>query len=858
MSKITKKVLLSILVAFMFALVFGAWFCSYFVFAESGTDPILAKWQMVGTDATLSRTENGVEMNVAEGKTFAYSYSEPVELENLNLEYKILSDPLWANTEKVSSVSLYLSVNLDQGYRTAAETVRIEIENNPIGGETGRGANIKIFKGNSKTPVANDSTLFFSEDRRMLIGLSNSASDGWQFAFNGVFPEKGADILDFSAFEKEGKFFGYLSVEGSTDVSIGVKYLNDTFFGVAKELAAVTMSRKGNVNQADMSMDLADDAISMKGIMKRDDHTTLPMAIKYALNQEFSGLDGYSVTIDTSRVVKANGVDKNLEFSLLNKIVENSDRLDAWDLFPNDYLGVTDLSILTLRINLNQGDVSFITLGSKDETGWFSKIDYEDAVQVTDQYRISFYKVNGHWNIFVNGRKLETPSELPDKGDGDGFDRLMEEIGEGSFRASFSLSTEANPYVATEEDELRVISIGNWQMGKMPDYEEGNYADEIVGKTEFNEKLWTNFAPESATTRYYVDSDGLAVWGINRETGFSVGMRSSAKIDSLDDYSITLKMPEKVFATQDGKIGGYNIYIGPKPDANFTEMNCFFIRLTYNTTDPLNGGNVTLSIFDNKLSTVPDCQSTFDAKTTAGHEREVTIRIRKIDEGLSRVYVNGKTITSRSIESQLASLVAEFGENIYFHTTIGYEKSEGGQNVGAWEDGQDEMIGFTIVSLGGKKIVNEIPQLLYLDAPSATSSAHTVTLNWTKPSYPADNMDAMSFQPGGYVIRRYKGESLSPEEVFKIADPDTLTFTDTGLDKDTDYYYEISVVDDAVSDTFVELMRMEGKLQRTSEEEDSKAGCGSIQIGNNGMGMFMMILGLLGCILVSKRLRKGI
>ena len=65
-------------------------------------------------------------------------------------------------------------------------------------------------------------------------------------------------------------------------------------------------------------------------------------------------------------------------------------------------------------------------------------------------------------------------------------------------------------------------------------------------------------------------------------------------------------------------------------------------------------------------------------------------------------------------------------------------------------------------------------------------------------------------------------------------------------------------MDDAVSDTFVELMRMEGKLQRTSEEEDSKAGCGSIQIGNNGMGMFMMILGLLGCILVSKRLRKGI
>lgn len=484
------------------------------------------------------------------------------------------------------------------------------------------------------------------------------------------------------------------------------------------------------------------------------------------------------------------------------------------------------------------------------------KVSENDA----NEYTIQFLKVGDNWNVLINGRIMGSAQE----GFQEHLNNTLNSLNDSPAVAAISPWLSYGDVKGKTEGysaDITVKGYGTRRWGKETDPDEGVMGDEITGDLEFSKNKWTSTCPEATTVDVKVTDEGFALQGRNEVTGFDIGMNYKEMIPDMAGYAVTFKMPEKVLASSGATHAFYGMYIGEATLKNFTEMKSVYIRWSYATENAADGANLEVIVWDNTQDNpqIASCSHAVPAKTQEGKETEVTVRfVYNEKDGAYRIYANGTRMTTPAVEKTLTSQLNAMQAK-YFYCNASYETDGVGS---AWSEGVDGVQEMTIVSLGGKKIVNKSPEMvanaMTLDAEALSSSS--VKLTWTKAEYPVGEMDSHNFVPVGYEIERIKGDASAPEKTIKVqGDVNTLTFTDTDLSADTYYYYTVYAVDAdgnrlmvSNSNKRVKTAAEGGQKPDDGDKNESK-GCGSIA-GATAIGASAVLLA--GAVIACCKKRK--
>lgn len=464
-------------------------------------------------------------------------------------------------------------------------------------------------------------------------------------------------------------------------------------------------------------------------------------------------------------------------------------------------------------------------------------------------FTMQLLKVNANWCVLVNGRIVGSAS--------DNFqthlNNTLNSLNEANETVSPWLSY-ADVSGKTEEysADITIKGYGTRVWGKEDDPEEGVIGDEITGKLEFSKKQWSSICPAETTTDVKISDEGFVLKGRNTVTGFDIGMNYKEMLSDSEEISATIKMPEKVLASSGSTHAFYGMYIGDATLKNFTEMKTVYLRFSYTTESAADGAKLEVIVWDHQSEElqIAYCSQDIPAKQEIGKETEITVRfVFNEKERAYRVYANGVRVTTPSVEAVLTELLNAMQAK-YFYCNASYETDGIGS---AWSESAEGMQEMTLVSLCGKKIVNESPETvtgITLDAESLSSSS--VNLTWTAAEYPLGDMDSNNFRPVGYVIERIKGDAAEAEKTIAVeGGVETLAFTDTGLDADTYYYYTVYAIDKDGNRLMVSNSNKRVKTQaenggNTQQPDDNgkdeeKKGCGSFA-GVSALGASALLL----------------
>ncbi len=322
--------------------------------------------------------------------------------------------------------------------------------------------------------------------------------------------------------------------------------------------------------------------------------------------------------------------------------------------------------------------------------------------------------------------------------------------------------------------------------------------DEITDALEFGKEEWLNITPSPNVIDVKVDNEqGFVLKGRSVQYGWNIGMTYQKDIGNLKDFAITVKTSDAVISSAGSTHGWYGMFVGDKSNCNFSEMRSIFIRWQYNTEDPTAGATAQVIVWDNTSGgwKAQINASPIPTKSAEGKETEVTIRfLYDADVGVYRVYANGARISNAEVEAAMTAVIPNMTSK-YVSMNGSYETDGVGS---AWSADATHMQEMTLVSLGGKQIVNKVPEVGdgAFTVAGVADSASQITLTWTKAEYPNGDMDASNFVPVGYTIERIKGNDESPEKVIRVeGNMDTLTYVDTDLNPETYYFYTIYAVD---------------------------------------------------------------
>jgi hypothetical protein len=234
------------------------------------------------------------------------------------------------------------------------------------------------------------------------------------------------------------------------------------------------------------------------------------------------------------------------------------------------------------------------------------------------------------------------------------------------------------------------------------------------------------------------------------------------------------------------------MFIGDATNANFADLNSIYIRWKYNSTSSATVAIGDIIVWQKGVGPVASTSIAVPVKEAAAGE--VTVRfVYNTEDNAYRIYMNGARVTTPTVEVAMTAHLNAM-ENKYLTVNGSYETDGVG---GAWLEGDESTQEITIVSIGGKKVVNKAPELVTnAIAITGTVTHESVTLNWEKAEYPNGAMDSYNFVAVGYVIERYNLTDEDPEATITVEGGiETLTYTDTGLNAESRYFYNGYAVD---------------------------------------------------------------
>lgn len=438
-----------------------------------------------------------------------------------------------------------------------------------------------------------------------------------------------------------------------------------------------------------------------------------------------------------------------------------------------------------------------------------------------NEYVIQFLKVDGVWRVVINGRWMYS-NETPASGDFHAyFNTVMESVNNAAGESVSPWIMMGDTVGKTEgfSAAITVKGYGTQRWGKVVDPNEGVMGDSITGTLEFNKNEWTSITPDGTSVDVKITDGGFVLDGKNTVSGFNVGMNYKSPIADLNGYAVTVALPEKILQSGGAVKGWYGMFIGDVTNSNFADMNSVFIRWRYENSDsPASDAAGDLIVWEKGVGPVSSCAIAFPAKTE--RTGEVTVRF-VLDEksGDYRVYINGARVAAPAVEAAMTDHLNGMSVK-YLTVNATYEIDNLGS---AWDENDDGMQEITVVSVGGKKIVNNVPETVNASIDlEATATHDSVTLTWSKAVYPTGYMDSYNFTPAGYVIERYNLTDEGPEATIAVeGGVDVLTYTDTGLDANTRYFYNVYATDDRDNRLMASSRKAVNTTEAPAESSDS-------------------------------------
>ena len=826
MKKALKRTMMTILALTMSVCLF----VGIGVIAEA--DELVSGYGFTSNNAsgTISRTDDGVRISAkaaTTGNIFDYTYDKALSVTDMNVSYRVSTDTTRGEGSH-SRMNIYILPEKDAELTAGVKLQLLQSVYNED--ET------KIIVSGSISPSGWDKPAFFTDDYSVEMRIFTEGSNAYA-CFNGArYQFEGEDLTKILAMQTAGKAYLRMTAhfgengESALGYDLDIRSIDNVSFGNATDKKTAFVSAKVNA-ASESNATVSDEGLSVSGKFAAGCLT----AAKYSLGSEHAleagELASFGMTFDVSGVDLS--VKKYIEISFTN-ILENSDRMDAWDSF-SDAAGQPAILAATYRLYLTAGEK--VTALIKDANGdgsqgTFAIAGGADILSDAPYYKFSSFiprndkvftfavvKVNGDWKVLVNGNSVGYESDI---------NGLMNKLNETKLEVAVNLGSDdaATYYAGTGNvptDVLKITGVNGKTFMSERDLNEGVYGDEITGETEFVRSQYVNIAPDDATFNYAVTEDGLSVFGRNDAKGFAAGLGYTEEITLNHDkeFNFTVKMPENVYAANDERHGYYCFFIGDSTHKNFSEMRSIYLRISYESsavtvksaTTPF---KLEAIMWDNQLPALVAASNTVTVapKTTDGRQNEITFRLIYVEkEGVYKIYVNGQKVSSVALEESITNYIDQTMEKLYFACTFDYALADRAE--GAWTNPDQDKIGATIVAIDNKKIVNKVPDMFasitLKDGKDITADA--VTLSWTKGVYAEGDFDSSNFTPMGYKLVRNvavkNGDDFDVREdkVIYIDNIDTIEYRDTELLPETNYYYSVYAVQKNEDGSYTELFR---------------------------------------------------
>lgn len=331
----------------------------------------------------------------------------------------------------------------------------------------------------------------------------------------------------------------------------------------------------------------------------------------------------------------------------------------------------------------------------------------------------------------------------------------------------------------------------------------------VTGKYEFTSTDWASWEMAGTNVSYTITENGLRLEGNGGDYGQKQAQSYlydlKQQITGENGYlKIGMKIENFYPYITDEDTGvliknTFDIILGTAYQTNFTSCRSLFIRLNFKSAT-----EGTASLIYNTGTTEDTVEGWGDINFTWSKDEPIIIYLVKDAEGNYRVYVNGvKFAMSKSQTAEMKSLVESMPE-IFLSTYSTIEIEQDPNDTLKGDDSAYTSV-YSIYSLNGNKVVNEVAELTNVAAPSKPQdediTKNSIKISWNAPTLnPFDNG---SFTVGGYVIERYdlnsKGSNKDgvPDEVYYLTDVSDLSLEVTGLTEATKYFFTIYAVVDA-------------------------------------------------------------
>ena len=472
------------------------------------------------------------------------------------------------------------------------------------------------------------------------------------------------------------------------------------------------------------------------------------------------------------------------------------------------------VQLIQFALGADSDDIKHtLIVGSGPDGGWTNYAKFNDDYSVN----LKLYSENGTFYLSVNGAKYSfsgANANLLKSFAQSGkaylrFSARFQEHGESAYGGDYAVASikDAEGTVlfgskyGTKED--RSSDIG----GSGSDSFEGVIGDEITGKLEFTRFDYNSLTPQGTVLDYSVTEDGLAMFGRNDDNGFAAGLswQQPVTLDHDNELSFTMVMPEEVYTTNGNKVAEYSVFVCEIPNVNFSETRSLYLRFSYRSdsykTSSASPAVLEVIMWDNQDANLVVASNTVTIAPKADAGNEMTFRI-VFDSaaGCYKLYVNGQRASTSATELSITDYFDKIMTAKYLSATVSLATAD--RTSGGWSDDDEGMAGFTLRSVNGLKLVNEVADVVEsIELSAEAVEKDTVRLYWSEVEFPETDFDAPLGPPDGYLIKRLKGTAgedgmVTTEEdgEFFVDDLSTTIYDDTGLLPDTRYFYTVYAV----------------------------------------------------------------
>ncbi|MBQ9481194.1 MAG: SGNH/GDSL hydrolase family protein [Clostridia bacterium] len=330
-----------------------------------------------------------------------------------------------------------------------------------------------------------------------------------------------------------------------------------------------------------------------------------------------------------------------------------------------------------------------------------------------------------------------------------------------------------------------------------------------LGFPEYSDINFTYLSQAYMTPSYEMTENGLKISGRDKLYGLNGDLTYLAPFDEFDGFTAVLAVGDMPKTTSAANTN-ISLTLSGKAFESYYAWNSVYVKITFPFEDFTKGYNATVYLWGERTSVNVLTAEMPITRIPYIEGGDIVIKIAKLN-GNYYIYVNGVRF-GEGYEEALKSTVNKIETGYYdaeghhsgFFASAMNTTSYFASGYALSDTEVKKIPSFYVKQLGGKALVNRVPQIKAVSRPYIPSEGD-ITESGITFSFSAETPDRTdgNFTVDGYVVERYLEGKLQRSE--KLYGRENRTFTDGGLLSDTYYTYRVYGVGNVNSDDYVKL-----------------------------------------------------